>query len=66
MNSHKKGSASGFKLESLARLLDLKSRNKKQSLLDYIAQMVAKTHPESLSFHDDLEIEGACSGETGK
>ncbi|XP_019853233.1 PREDICTED: formin-like protein 3 [Amphimedon queenslandica] len=60
MNSSKRGTATGFKLASLERLLDTNSTDKKQNLLHYITHVVEKVYPNLLLFYEDLTIGKAC------
>lgn len=62
MNSSRRGAVHGFKLESLTRITDTRSHDKKQTLLNYIVHMVEKVFPNVLTFHEDLDIHTACSG----
>ena len=62
MNSSRRGAVHGFKLESLTRITDTRSHDKKQTLLNYIVHMVEKVFPNVLTFHEDLDIHAACSG----
>lgn len=62
MNSSRKGAAHGFKLESLTRITETKSQDKRQTLLNYIAHVVEKIFPNVLTFYEDLDIQNACSG----
>ena len=63
MNSSRRGAAYGFKLESLSKINDTKSRDQKQTLLNYIAHVVEKVFPNVLTFYEDLDIETASSGD---
>lgn len=62
MNSSRRGAAHGFKLESLSKITDTKSQDKKQTLLNYIVHVVEKVFPNVLTFHEDLDIHTACTG----
>ena len=64
MNSSRRGAAHGFKLESLSKITETKSQDKKQTLLNYMVHVVEKVFPNVLTFHEDLEISTACSGNT--
>lgn len=46
MNSAKRGSAYGFKLQTFERLLDTKSSDRKQTLLHYIADVITAQYPQ--------------------
>lgn len=49
-----KGSAKGFRLDSLQKLSETKMRDGGQTLLHYMVQVLAKKHPECLSFDEDM------------
>ncbi|PIK49678.1 putative formin-like protein 3 [Apostichopus japonicus] len=55
LNSAKRGSAYGFKLQSLDTLLDTKSTDRKITLLHYIVETVQLKFPEIDKFHGDLQ-----------
>ena len=44
------GSASGFRLDSLSRLVDTKAKDKKTSILDYLVTLVYRQKPELAEF----------------
>lgn len=44
------GSASGFRLDSLSRLVDTKAKDKKTSILDYLVTLVNRQKPELAEF----------------
>lgn len=44
------GSASGFRLDSLARLADTKAKDKKTSILDYLVSLTKRQKPELIEF----------------
>ena len=54
MNSSKRGSVYGFKLQSLECLLETKTHDKKQTLLHFIAQTVADKFPDLNNFENEL------------
>uniref|UniRef100_A0AAR2KFU7 Uncharacterized protein n=1 Tax=Pygocentrus nattereri TaxID=42514 RepID=A0AAR2KFU7_PYGNA len=56
MNSSKRGSVYGFKLQSLDLLLDTKSTDRKMTLLHYIALIVKEKYPELANFHNELHF----------
>ncbi|XP_043080565.1 formin-like protein 3 isoform X5 [Puntigrus tetrazona] len=56
MNSSKRGSVYGFKLQSLDLLLDTKSTDRKMTLLHYIALVVKEKYPELASFYNELHF----------
>ena len=44
------------------QLTDTRSNDKKQTLLNYICNVVEKIFPHLLSFHEELKIDEACEG----
>ncbi|KAL1020890.1 hypothetical protein UPYG_G00006040 [Umbra pygmaea] len=56
MNSSKRGSVYGFKLQSLDLLLDTKSTDRKMTLLHYIAVVVKEKYPELANFYNELHF----------
>ncbi|XP_023687348.2 formin-like protein 3 isoform X2 [Paramormyrops kingsleyae] len=56
MNSGKRGSVYGFKLQSLDLLLDTKSTDRKMTLLHYIALIVKEKYPELAVFPSELHF----------
>ncbi|XP_016404495.1 formin-like protein 3 isoform X1 [Sinocyclocheilus rhinocerous] len=56
MNSSKRGSVYGFKLQSLDLLLDTKSTDRKMTLLHYIALVVKEKYPELATFYNELHF----------
>ncbi|TRY54334.1 hypothetical protein DNTS_021310, partial [Danionella cerebrum] len=56
MNSSKRGSVYGFKLQSLDLLLDTKSTDRKLTLLNYIAVVVKEKYPELAAFFNELHF----------
>uniref|UniRef100_A0A671R7K9 Formin-like protein 3 n=1 Tax=Sinocyclocheilus anshuiensis TaxID=1608454 RepID=A0A671R7K9_9TELE len=56
MNSSKRGSVYGFKLQSLDLLLDTKSTDRKMTLLHYIALVVKEKYPELTTFYNELHF----------
>uniref|UniRef100_A0A8C1X5X6 Formin-like 3 n=1 Tax=Cyprinus carpio TaxID=7962 RepID=A0A8C1X5X6_CYPCA len=56
MNSSKRGSVYGFKLQSLDLLLDTKSTDRKMTLLHYIALVVKEKYPELAAFYNELHF----------
>ena len=56
MNSSKRGSVYGFKLQSLDLLLDTKSTDRKMTLLHYIALTVKEKYPELANFFNELHF----------
>ncbi|KAK7118699.1 hypothetical protein R3I94_022257 [Phoxinus phoxinus] len=56
MNSEKRGSAYGFRLQSLDLLLDMKSTDRKQTLLHFIVSIIREKYPELRNFHTELHF----------
>ncbi|XP_059383882.1 formin-like protein 3 isoform X4 [Carassius carassius] len=56
MNSSKRGSVYGFKLQSLDLLLDTKSTDRKMTLLHYIAVVVKEKYSELAAFYNELHF----------
>lgn len=56
MNSSKRGAAYGFRLQSLDLLLDTKSTDRKQTLLDFIVSIIQDKYPEVQSFYTELHF----------
>uniref|UniRef100_A0A8C9VWY9 Formin-like 3 n=1 Tax=Scleropages formosus TaxID=113540 RepID=A0A8C9VWY9_SCLFO len=56
MNSSKRGSVYGFKLQSLDLLLDTKSTDRMITLLHYIALVVKEKYPELANFFNELHF----------
>uniref|UniRef100_A0A8C6MGQ1 Formin-like 3 n=1 Tax=Nothobranchius furzeri TaxID=105023 RepID=A0A8C6MGQ1_NOTFU len=56
MNSSKRGSVYGFKLQSLDLLLDTKSTDRKMTLLHYIALIVKEKYKELANFYNELHF----------
>ena len=54
VNSAKRGPAYGFKLQSLDSLVDMKSADKKLSLINYIADTIRYKIPELIDFDKEL------------
>lgn len=49
-----RGSAIGFKLDSLLKLSDTRARNNKMTLMHYLCKLLAEKMPELLDFDKDL------------
>lgn len=49
-----RGSAIGFRLDSLLKLIDTRARNNKMTLMHYLCKVLADKLPELLDFHKDL------------
>ncbi|XP_013913773.1 PREDICTED: formin-like protein 1 isoform X3 [Thamnophis sirtalis] len=56
LNSSKRGAAYGFRLQSLDALLDMKSTDRKQTLLHYIVRVIQEKYPEFLNFSSELHF----------
>uniref|UniRef100_A0A8C9PX18 Formin like 1 n=1 Tax=Spermophilus dauricus TaxID=99837 RepID=A0A8C9PX18_SPEDA len=56
MNSSKRGAAYGFRLQSLDVLLEMKSTDRKQTLLHYLVKVIAEKYPQLTGFHSDLHF----------
>uniref|UniRef100_A0A9J8A3D0 Formin-like protein 1 n=1 Tax=Cyprinus carpio carpio TaxID=630221 RepID=A0A9J8A3D0_CYPCA len=54
MNSEKRGSAYGFRLQSLDLLLDMKSTDRKLTLLHFIVSIIQEKYPQLQNFHTEL------------
>ncbi|KAI3673387.1 hypothetical protein L6452_39505 [Arctium lappa] len=49
-----RGSAVGFKLDSLLKLTDTRASNSKMTLMHYLCKVLASKSPTLLDFHEDL------------
>ncbi|KAI3971508.1 hypothetical protein MKW92_003080 [Papaver armeniacum] len=49
-----RGSAIGFRLDSLLKLIDTRARNNKMTLMHYLCKVIADKLPELLDFQKDL------------
>ncbi|XP_071386577.1 LOW QUALITY PROTEIN: formin-like protein 1 [Centroberyx affinis] len=56
MNSSKRGTAYGFRLQSLDLLLETKSTDRSQTLLHFITNIVQEKYPDLVSFYSDLHF----------
>ncbi|NWJ05392.1 FMNL1 protein, partial [Crypturellus undulatus] len=56
MNSSKRGAAYGFRLQSLDALLEMKSTDRKQTLLHYLVRVITDKYPELTGFHTELHF----------
>lgn len=54
MNSTKKGPCYGFRLQSLDSLTTTKSTDKKQTIVHYLAELVAKNYPDLKNFDSEM------------
>ncbi|XP_065846730.1 formin-like protein 3 [Oscarella lobularis] len=59
MNSSRRGAAYGFRLDSLGRLGDTRSQDRKMSLLHYIVDVVDRHYPHIADFGDNLDFSKA-------
>ncbi|KAL2236921.1 UNVERIFIED_CONTAM: Formin-like protein 18 [Sesamum indicum] len=58
-----RGSAVGFRLDSLLKLTETRARNNKLTLMHYLCKVLAEKLPEVLDFHKDLvSLEAATKG----
>ncbi|XP_060637159.2 formin-like protein 1 isoform X2 [Anolis sagrei] len=56
LNSSKRGAAYGFRLQSLDALLDMKSTDRKQTLLHYIVRVIEEKYPDLINFSSELHF----------
>ncbi|XP_057673867.1 formin-like protein 1 isoform X2 [Corythoichthys intestinalis] len=64
MNSSKRGTAYGFRLQSLDLLLETKSTDRTQTLLHFITNIVYEKYPDLVNFHTELHfVEKAALGQ---
>uniref|UniRef100_A0A8D0L7S3 Formin like 1 n=1 Tax=Sphenodon punctatus TaxID=8508 RepID=A0A8D0L7S3_SPHPU len=56
LNSSKRGAAYGFRLQTLDALLDMKSTDRKQTLLHYLARVIQERYPELTDFAGELHF----------
>uniref|UniRef100_A0A671Y8J1 Formin like 1 n=1 Tax=Sparus aurata TaxID=8175 RepID=A0A671Y8J1_SPAAU len=56
MNSSKRGAAYGFRLQSLDLLLETKSTDRSQTLLQFITSIIQEKYPDLVNFHTDLHF----------
>ncbi|XP_074647674.1 formin-like protein 3, partial [Tubulanus polymorphus] len=56
MNSMKRGYASGFKLDTLYKLSDIKSSDRSKTLLHFLVGTVEKKYPELLDFYEEIHL----------
>ncbi|XP_066119495.1 formin-like protein 1 isoform X3 [Saccopteryx bilineata] len=56
MNSSKRGAAYGFRLQSLDALLEMKSTDRKQTLLHYLVKVITEKYPQLTGFHSELHF----------
>ncbi|XP_034046531.1 formin-like protein 2 [Thalassophryne amazonica] len=56
MNSNKRGAAYGFRLQSLDLLLETKSTDRSQTLLQFITNIIQEKYPDLANFHTELHF----------
>ncbi|XP_068192142.1 formin-like protein 1 isoform X2 [Antennarius striatus] len=56
MNSSKRGAAYGFRLQSLDALLETKSTDRSQTLLQFIVSIIQEKYPDLTNFHTELRF----------
>ncbi|XP_031555885.1 formin-like protein 3 isoform X2 [Actinia tenebrosa] len=59
MNSSRRGMALGFKLESLYKMEDTRTTDRKQTFLAYLVETVRRSFPDVCNFYEELHLEGA-------
>ncbi|KAK3756002.1 hypothetical protein QZH41_013189 [Actinostola sp. cb2023] len=59
MNSSRRGMALGFKLESLYKMEDTRTTDRKQTFLAYLVETVRRNFPEISNFYEELHLDGA-------
>uniref|UniRef100_A0A0E0K691 Formin-like protein n=1 Tax=Oryza punctata TaxID=4537 RepID=A0A0E0K691_ORYPU len=62
-----RGSAVGFRLDSLLKLIDIRARNNRMTLMHYLCKVLSEKLPEVLDFNKDLtylEPASKCGGES--
>eukprot|EP00058_Branchiostoma_floridae_P010067 XP_002595555.1 hypothetical protein BRAFLDRAFT_64624 [Branchiostoma floridae] len=57
MNGHRRNPASGFRLESLEKLKEVRTPDKSRTLLDFLVDIVEKKFPDAHLFYEDMQIE---------
>ncbi|KAI8506389.1 Tetratricopeptide repeat, partial [Branchiostoma belcheri] len=57
MNGHRRNPASGFRLESLEKLKEVRTPDKSKTLLDFLVDIVEKKFPDAHLFYEDMQIE---------
>ncbi|GAB1597942.1 formin-like protein 3 isoform X1 [Argonauta hians] len=57
MNSSKRGCIDGFKLESLMKLCQIKSKNCNQSLLEYLVHIICCYYPALMTWYDEIDLQ---------
>ncbi|XP_037544693.1 formin-like protein 1 [Nematolebias whitei] len=56
MNSSKRGAAYGFRLQSLDLLLETKSTDRTQTLLQFMTSIIVEKYPDLVNFHTELRF----------
>ncbi|XP_047667238.1 formin-like protein 1 isoform X2 [Tachysurus fulvidraco] len=56
MNSGKRGTVYGFRLQSLDQLLDTKSTDRRQTLLHFLVSIIQEKYPHLHTFHTELHF----------
>ncbi|XP_019410106.1 PREDICTED: formin-like protein 1 isoform X1 [Crocodylus porosus] len=56
LNSSKRGAAYGFRLQSLDALLEMKSTDRRQTLLHYMVRVISDKYPELTGFYTELHF----------
>eukprot|EP00106_Octopus_bimaculoides_P019960 XP_014787402.1 PREDICTED: formin-like protein 3 isoform X1 [Octopus bimaculoides] len=56
MNSSKRGCINGFKLESLTKLCQIKSKDNNQTLLEYLVDIICCYYPTLIFWYDDIDL----------
>ncbi|EDQ84913.1 uncharacterized protein MONBRDRAFT_34498 [Monosiga brevicollis MX1] len=62
MNSQRRGGAYGFKLSVFTRLFDTRSRDRSQSVLNYVVAAAEEMYPDCLQFADELHCIDKAAG----
>ncbi|CAH1273437.1 FMNL2 [Branchiostoma lanceolatum] len=57
MNGYRRNPASGFRLESLEKLKEVRTPDKSKTLLDFLVDIVEKKFPDAHLFYEDMQIE---------
>ncbi|XP_069125361.1 formin-like protein 3 [Argopecten irradians] len=62
INKFKRGPVQGFQLSCLSSLTEMKSSDKKQTLLDFIVRLIDRKYPDVLHWYTDLELSPVTKG----
>ncbi|XP_038067589.1 formin-like protein 3 isoform X2 [Patiria miniata] len=57
MNSSRRGTASGFRLETLDNMTFVKAADRSHNFLNYLAETVRRCYPEVHNWYDDLQLD---------